>query len=57
VIEINDNPNIDAGMEDALLGDELSRKLLGHLLRQFEAPHAVDPALVPVGQATMLASG
>src|SRR5665647_997030 len=33
VIEINDNPNIDAGMEDAMLGDELYRKLLGHLLR------------------------
>lgn len=39
MIEINDNPNIDAGMEDAMLGDGLYRKLLGHLLRQFEAPH------------------
>jgi glutathione synthase/RimK-type ligase-like ATP-grasp enzyme len=38
VIEINDNPNIDAGTEDAVLGDELYRKVLGHLLRQFEAP-------------------
>lgn len=39
VIEINDNPNIDAGMEDAILGDELYRKVLGHLLAQFETPH------------------
>lgn len=51
VIEINDNPNIDAGMEDAMLGDELYRKLLGHLLRQFEAPHQDAPtsvAAVPI---------
>jgi len=39
VIEINDNPNIDIGMEDAVLGDELYRRLLEHLLSRFEAPH------------------
>jgi len=35
VIEINDNPNIDYGIEDAVLGDELYYRLLthfGHLL-------------------------
>ncbi len=39
VIEINDNPNIDAGMEDAILGDSLYRKILDHFLRQYDAPH------------------
>lgn len=40
VIEINDNPNIDIGMEDAVLGDELYRRLLEHLLSRFETPHS-----------------
>jgi glutathione synthase/RimK-type ligase-like ATP-grasp enzyme len=57
VIEINDNPNIDAGMEDAVLGDELYRKLLGHLLRQFEAPHEAQPATVQAGLTSLPASG
>lgn len=39
VIEINDNPNIDVGMEDAVLDDELYRRLLGYLLAKFEAIH------------------
>ncbi len=39
VIEINDNPNIDAGMEDAVLGDELYKKILRHMLQDFEMPH------------------
>lgn len=33
VMEVNDNPNIDVGMEDAALGDELYRRLLRHFLR------------------------
>ena len=28
VTEVNDNPNIDAGCEDALLGDELYRRIM-----------------------------
>lgn len=43
VIEINDNPNIDIGMEDAVLGDELYRRLLGHLLSKFESSHGTHP--------------
>lgn len=34
VIEINDNPNIDAGNEDAVLGDALYREILGVFLRR-----------------------
>lgn len=34
VIEVNDNPNIDAGVEDGLLKDELYRKIVLFLLDQ-----------------------
>jgi glutathione synthase/RimK-type ligase-like ATP-grasp enzyme len=34
VIEVNDNPNIDAGNEDAILGDALYREILGVFLRR-----------------------
>jgi hypothetical protein len=50
VIEINDNPNIDAGMEDAVLGDSLYRKILDHFLRLYEAPHQEAIADLRVGQ-------
>jgi len=32
VIEVNDNPNIDAGVEDAILGDALYTRILKSLL-------------------------
>ena len=34
LIEVNDNPNIDAGNEDGVLGDALYRELLGVFLRR-----------------------
>jgi glutathione synthase/RimK-type ligase-like ATP-grasp enzyme len=37
VIEVNDNPNIDVGVEDSKTGDALYRKILGHLLARHEA--------------------
>ena len=37
VIEINDNPNIDAGVEDAALGDELYRRVMQHFFWKLEA--------------------
>lgn len=43
VIEINDNPNIDAGIEDAVLGDRLYDAVLAELVRRMEAGSAVDP--------------
>jgi glutathione synthase/RimK-type ligase-like ATP-grasp enzyme len=36
VVEINDNPNIDAGIEDAVLKDELYRTVLAELVRRLE---------------------
>jgi glutathione synthase/RimK-type ligase-like ATP-grasp enzyme len=37
VIEINDNPNLDLGVEDAVLKDELYRRVLADLVRRIEA--------------------
>ena len=36
VIEINDNPSIDMGVEDAVLKDELYRIILGEFIRRLE---------------------
>jgi len=36
VIEVNDNPNIDSGVEDKYLGDELYRLIMEELLRRME---------------------
>ncbi|NRR33222.1 RimK family protein [Oxalobacteraceae bacterium] len=36
VIEVNDNPNIDAGNEDGVAGGELYRTILGELVRRVE---------------------
>ncbi len=36
VIEVNDNPNIDRGVEDKYLGDELYRLIMGEFLRRIE---------------------
>jgi glutathione synthase/RimK-type ligase-like ATP-grasp enzyme len=40
VIEVNDNPNLDAGVEDAILKDELWRRLLGWFVHRLERPAA-----------------
>ncbi|KAF1051410.1 MAG: Ribosomal protein S6--L-glutamate ligase [Stenotrophomonas maltophilia] len=37
VIEVNDNPNIDCGVEDAFLGDELYKLVLEEFIRRLEA--------------------
>lgn len=37
VIEVNDNPNIDRGVEDLYLGDELYMQIMGEFLRRMKA--------------------
>lgn len=37
IMEVNDNPNIDAGVEDAWLGDDLYRQVMLEFLRCMEA--------------------
>ena len=39
IIEINDNPSIDHGIEDAILGDELYFRILNHFIRCMEMKH------------------
>ena len=39
VIEVNDNPNIDAGAEDSVLGDELYRIVLRDFVRRLDLLH------------------
>jgi len=34
VMEVNDNPNVDAGNEDDILKDALYREVMGVLLRR-----------------------
>ncbi|MDT8407177.1 MAG: RimK family protein [Methylococcales bacterium] len=36
VIEVNDNPNLDSGVEDKYLGDELYRVIMGEFLRRMD---------------------
>lgn len=40
LIEVNDNPNIDAGGEDGVLGEQLYRMVLGDLVRRLDLMHA-----------------
>lgn len=37
VIEVNDNPNLDSGVEDKIAGDEVYRKILQRLIDMIEA--------------------
>ena len=41
VIEVNDNPNIDAGNEDSVLGDELYRIVLRDIVRRLDIAHGL----------------
>ena len=36
IIEVNDNPSIDAGVEDAYLGEDLYRRIMEEFLRRLE---------------------
>lgn len=41
VIEINDNPNVDAGNEDAVLGDALYREVMGVFRKRIDASKGI----------------
>jgi glutathione synthase/RimK-type ligase-like ATP-grasp enzyme len=43
VIEVNENPNIDAGAEDSVLGDELYRIVLREFVRRLDLLHRPAP--------------
>ena len=42
VIEVNDNPNIDAGIEDAVMGQELYRKVVRSLVTRIEMARNIE---------------
>lgn len=42
VIEVNDNPNVDAGNEDGVLKDALYREIMGSFLRRIETRKRVN---------------
>ena len=41
VIEVNDNPNIDAGNEDSVLGDDMYRIVLRDIIRRLDLAHGL----------------
>lgn len=43
LIEVNDNPSIDCGYEDRLLGDELYARVMRVFSKRLDAIHAVRP--------------
>ncbi len=43
VIEVNDNPNLDAGCEDNVLRDDLYRRVMESFLRRIESRKAAAP--------------
>jgi glutathione synthase/RimK-type ligase-like ATP-grasp enzyme len=47
VMEVNDNPNIDAGYEDSVLGFELYRCVMRHFRERLDARGAVSSATAP----------
>ncbi|GJM09110.1 MAG: ribosomal protein S6 modification protein [Lysobacteraceae bacterium] len=55
VIEVNDNPTIDHGVEDLLLGDRLYEIIMGTLMKRVEAskePASRDQVLASTGEAS-----
>jgi glutathione synthase/RimK-type ligase-like ATP-grasp enzyme len=43
VIEVNDNPNLDAGIEDKVLGDDLYRAIIGELVARLDRRRSAAP--------------
>ncbi|ASQ90774.1 hypothetical protein CHL67_07430 [Prosthecochloris sp. GSB1] len=43
VVEVNDNPSIDYGVEDFISGDELYRSIVGEFLRRLFRQHVFRP--------------
>ena len=45
LIEVNDNPNIDAGNEDGVLKDALYREIMGHFCRRIGERHGIGSSV------------
>jgi glutathione synthase/RimK-type ligase-like ATP-grasp enzyme len=44
VIEVNDNPSIDSGVEDKVLGEEIYRMIIQEFIRRLELMTSMEPA-------------
>jgi len=44
VMEVNDNPSLDGGLEDQILGDDLYRRILGRMVEMIEERPSLSPA-------------
>ncbi|MNC98369.1 hypothetical protein D3C83_163070 [compost metagenome] len=44
LMEINDNPNIDRGVEDLILGDEIYERIMKGIKARVEAGKQFEPA-------------
>lgn len=47
IIEVNDNPNIDAGIEDSLAGEALYQRIMRYFIDQLERRRTPVPAETP----------
>jgi glutathione synthase/RimK-type ligase-like ATP-grasp enzyme len=57
VVEVNDNPNIDAGVEDAVLKDELYKIVIRDFIRRLEQKTATLPAAARPRLASAASNG
>jgi glutathione synthase/RimK-type ligase-like ATP-grasp enzyme len=57
VIEINDNPSIDGGVEDGVLKDELYRIILAEFIRRLDAQMEPFGASFPAATSGMMLNG
>ena len=46
VIEVNDNPNIDVGYEDSLLGEELYDRIMNSILTRIEVSRNIKSPIL-----------
>ncbi len=57
VIEVNDNPNIDLGYDDAVAGDSVYEALAQHFLQAIEAGFRPGPRRAPAGPEDEVLAG
>lgn len=53
VIEINDNPNLDQGVEDQVLKEQFYQRVMGEFVRRLDLRHGAKSASERVGQADL----
>ncbi len=57
VIEVNDNPSLEAGDEDQVMGDELYDRIIDHFVRRIESSRSMATARQVAGRKTTATTG